>query len=161
METSIWDRFNESNLTIFSALIITKGCFLIFKEPYNHLQTQIKLPSPLRPQNVIGSAKAIWPCHVLLQPHQKLAYHWHHYKTFTKHKFLLLHNKVWFKWTLQNLSIFGNFAVPKCLGISKRLNDRSPKLLQKIYFYFYTIKFDSNELYKSRKFFAILPSPKA
>ena len=32
---------------------------LIFKEPYNHLQTQFKLPSPLRPQNVIGSAKAI------------------------------------------------------------------------------------------------------
>ena len=96
-----------------------------------------------------------------LQPHQKLAYHWQPYKSFTKHKFLLLHNKVWFKWTLQNLSIFGNFAEPKCLGISKRLNDRSPKLLRDICFYFYTIEFDSNELYKICQFFAILPSPNA
>ena len=72
---------------------------------------------------------------------KKLAYHWQHDNTFTKHKFLLLHNKVWFKWTLQNLSIFGNFAVPKCLGISKRLNDRSLKLLQNIYFYFYKKSF--------------------
>ena len=50
--------------------------------------------------------------------------------------FLLLHNKVWFKWTLQKSSVFGNFAVTKGLGMINRHNDRSPKLLQNIYFYF-------------------------
>ena len=39
-------------------------------------------------------------------------------------------------------NLFGKFAIPKGLGISKRLIGRSPKLLPNIYFYFYTIEFD-------------------
>ena len=58
------------------------------------------------------------------------------------------------------MSIFGNFAVPKGFGITKRLNDSGPKLLRNIYFYFYTIEFDSNELYKSHQFFGDFAIPK-
>ena len=59
------------------------------------------------------------------------------------------------------LAIFGNFAAPKGLGMIKRLNDRSLKLKQNIYVYFYMISFDKNELYICRQFLAILLSPKA
>ena len=64
-------------------------------------------------------------------------------------------------------SYYFNFAQVVYRGVAadaprlKRLNDRGPKLLRNIYFYFYTIEFDSNELYKSCQFLAILPSPKA
>ena len=78
-----------------------------------------------------------------------------------KHLFLLLLSRVLLKLTLQKSSIFGNFAAPKGLGMIKRLNDRSLKLKQNIYVYFYMISFDKNELYICRQFLAILLSPKA
>ena len=85
---------------------------------------------------------------------------------FRKYLSLLLHKIVWLKWavqkssiTVQKLSIFGNFAVPKGLGMVKRLNDRSSKLLGNNLFYFYkNVLIKMN--FKKLSFFGNLVIPK-